>query len=93
MMYKIIISKQAQKQVNKVPFYIKAKLLSWIDLVLIEGLETARQIHGYHDELLKGDRMGQRSIRLSKSYRAIYSISKGSQILLITIMGVTHHEY
>lgn len=35
-----------------------------------------RKIPGYHDEPLKGDLKGLRSIRLSKGYRAYYVVVK-----------------
>ncbi len=40
------------------------------------GLSEVRKVPGYHDEPLKGQRKGQRSIRLSRSYRAIYVIEE-----------------
>jgi proteic killer suppression protein len=41
-------------------------------LVEEQGIEEAREIPGYHDEPLRGEREGQRSVRLSRAYRAIY---------------------
>ena len=68
----VILSKAAKKDLRKVPFYIADKLETWVDAVERDGLEEIRKIPGYHDEPLHGDRKGQRSIRLSKGYRAIY---------------------
>ena len=36
-----------------------------------DGLEEVRKVPGYHDEPLKGDQAGERSIRLSRSYRCL----------------------
>jgi len=44
----------------------------WIFQVESIGINEVRKILGYHDEPLKGDRQGQRSVRLSRSYRAFY---------------------
>ncbi len=51
-----------------------------------------QKIKGYHDEPLKGKRKGQRSIRLSKSYRAIYTIKK-NEIEFVSIEEVNKHDY
>jgi len=42
----------------------------WVAAVELDGVEEVRKAPGYHDEPLKGSRAGQRSIRLSRSYRA-----------------------
>ena len=44
------------------------------------GLEEIRKIPGYHDEPLRGDRKGQRSIRLSRLWRAIYRIAQDGSV-------------
>jgi proteic killer suppression protein len=49
---------------------------------------------GFHDEPLKGKRSGPRSIRLSKSYRAIYRIEKDTKDEeFVHVEEVTKHEY
>lgn len=90
--HRVIISKWAKKQLLKVPSYIVDKLDTWVQTVEKEGLEVVRRISGYHDESLKGNRQGQRSIRLSRSYRAIYVV-KGNEIEFAEIEEVTKHEY
>jgi len=52
-----------------------------------------RKIPGHHDEPLKGSRRGQRSIRLSKSYRAIYQEYQSSLVIEVFINEVHKHEY
>ena len=48
--------------------------MGWVGSVQAVGLEATRKTPGYHDEPLKGEWGGYRSIRLSLSYRAIYSV-------------------
>ena len=65
----------------------------WVDDVATRGLHEARKCKGYYDEPLKGNRLGQRSIRLSKSYRAIYIIKENDEIEFVSIEEVSKHEY
>jgi len=92
-MSEIIISPAAQKELRKVPRHIATKLAGWVLLVKTEGLSEARKIPGYNDEALKGKRQGQRSIRLSRAYRAIYTVTEEQQIELVTIQEVSKHDY
>ena len=70
--FDVTIARSALKDLKKVPLPISRKLQGWIDDVGHHGLKEIRKIPGYHDEPLKGKRVGQRSIRLSRSYRAIW---------------------
>jgi proteic killer suppression protein len=49
-------------------------------------------IPGYHDEPLKGALKGQRSIRLSKAYRAYCRVVKDA-VEFLRVEGVDKHEY
>ena len=69
------------------------KLLNWVVGVELEGLDEMRKVHGFHDEPLKGKRLGQRSIRFNQSYRAIYTIHPGKVVRIIRIEEVNKHEY
>ena len=89
----IELTKDAQKDLIKVPLYIKEKLLLWVDSVERMGINKVRTIPGLHDEPLKGNREGQRSIRLNKAYRAIYIENKQKEIVIISIIEVNKHEY
>jgi toxin HigB-1 len=91
--YTVTLSKKAKDSLIKVPAYIATKLASWIDTVSHDGLAEARKIPGYHDEPLKGNRLGQRSIRLNKAYRAIYVIRKDGITELVNIEEVNKHDY
>ncbi len=90
-MNKIIINTKAQKQLGKLPDHIVRKLQTWAEQVEMMGIKAVREIVGYHDEPLRGNRYGQRSIRLSKAYRAFY-IEHGNAIV-IEIIEVNKHEY
>jgi proteic killer suppression protein len=90
-MNKIQISKRARKQIERMPPHIVFKLQKWAEDVEFFGLGEVRMVSGYHDEPLKGVRAGQRSIRLSKSYRAIYV--EHDDKIVIEIIEVSKHEY
>lgn len=92
MIFVVHLSKSAQKQIQKLPSHIVLKLMAWIESVNTDGLEEVRKTPGFHDEPLKGQRAGQRSIRLSRAYRAIYVI-KSHKIEFVEILEVNKHEY
>ena len=87
------IAKFAEKQLRKIPLHIKEALLIWAQSVEELGIREARKISGYHDEPLKGNRAGQRSVRLNRSYRAIYEESSDGSLILVTIVEVNKHDY
>jgi toxin HigB-1 len=82
-----------KKDLKKIPHYVVIKLQAWARDVELFGLPEIRKVPGYHDEPLKGKRSGQRSIRLSKSYRAIYTTSKSGAITIVSVEEVNKHEY
>lgn len=87
----VTVTRFAEKQLTKVPSYIKEALRYWAETVERLGILEVRKLKGYHDEPLKGDRKGQRSIRLNKAYRAIYIESDGG--IEICVIEVNKHEY
>ena len=93
MIRKVDLSKNAIKDLRVVPIYIVVKLKSWVELVETVGLEASRKSPGYHDESLKGKRLGQRSIRLSRSYRAIYLIRRHGSTEVVMVREVNKHAY
>ena len=84
---------KVHKQMKKLPEFVSIKLLVWAQSVELKGLREVRKIPGYHDEPLHGNRKGQRSIRLSRAYRAIYTEEHNGMINLVTIEEVNKHEY
>lgn len=85
----VVFSSKAEKQLFWLPRHIVSKLKSWVSLVEKFGMNATRKIPGYHDEPLQGSRLGQRSIRLSKSYRAFYFVDSNKVI----IIEINKHEY
>lgn len=93
MITEVELSRQAKKQLKKVPNHIVRKFVQWSKDVMLQGLEEVRKIPGYHDEPLLGKRKGERSIRLSKAYRAIYILKKDGSVEFVYIEEVNKHEY
>ena len=87
----VITNKKAQKQIKKLPIHVARKLQRWAEQVESLGIEAIREQPGYHDEPLKGDRAGQRSIRLSKAYRAFYV--EHNDMIIIEVIEVNKHDY
>lgn len=55
------------------------------------GLGEVMKSPGFHDEPLKGDRKGQRSVRMNKSYRLIYHVIQDR--IHIELLEVHKHDY
>jgi proteic killer suppression protein len=85
----IVWQKSVEKQLNRLPSHVERKFFAWVTSVKLAGIRAVRKGVGFHDEPLKGDRKGQRSVRLSKGYRAIYE----ERDEFIEVVEVTHHEY
>ncbi len=75
------------------PTHIQSKFEYWCDLLNFIGLLKARKYKGFHDEPLRGKRAGQRSVRLSKAYRAIYVEVDKNNYEIIEVIEVNKHEY
>jgi proteic killer suppression protein len=91
--FTVILSRQARKDLCSIPINIAVKLQIWIEHVNSDGLYEIRKIRGYHDEPLEGKRFGQQSIRLNRSYRAFYKISKKNRIEFVDVIEVNKHDY
>lgn len=91
--FDVQLSWRAKKDLKKVPLHIAIKLQAWIEAVTHEELSNIKKIKGFHDEPLQGNRLGQRSIRLNKSYRTIYIIKNEKLIKFIEIIEVNKHDY
>jgi proteic killer suppression protein len=93
MVRRVLLGPRAQRALHRIPQYIRDKLLGWVDLVETQGLEEARKVPGYHDEPLRGTREGQRSIRLSKGYRAVYTLRGAGADMVAVVDEVNKHDY
>ena len=91
--FEITLSSKAISQLKKLPAAIQFKLQMWIESVKMDGLREVRKIPGFHDEPLQGKRKGQRSIRLSRAYRAMYIIHDSGEIEFVEVLEVNKHEY
>ena len=80
------------KDLQVLPPQIRSAFAEWLEYVAELGLFAIRRDFGgsYHDELLSGDRAGQRSVRLNQQYRAIYRELPGGGI---EVLEVNAHNY
>jgi toxin HigB-1 len=92
MVTRVRLSRRAQKDLMTVPRHVAIKLGAWVDDVTVRGLGEVRKVPGYHDEPLKGRRAGQRSIRLSRAYRAIYEV-RVDDVTFVSVEEVNKHDY
>lgn len=93
MVKRVVIGKQAQKQLRRAPERIRGLLGAWKARVEDVGLEEVRKVPGYHDKPLAGDRGGQRSIRLGIHWRAFYVLSADGAVECAEVIEVNNHEY
>lgn len=93
MVNKVIVAARALKQLQKLPEHIQIKFFNWHAAIVESGLESVRKIPGYHDEPLKGERRGERSVRLNKAYRVIYVLKSDGTTEVVNVEEVHKHEY
>ena len=91
--FKVVFSERAYRKLEKIPPQVRSKLKLWVAAVEFSGLAEIRRRRGFHDEPLQGVRDGQRSIRLNRAYRAIYTAKRGAELTLVHILEVSKHEY
>jgi proteic killer suppression protein len=90
----VVLARAVHKRLPGLPEHVAMKLLAWVSGVETYGLEAMRKVAGYHDEPLRGDRKGQRSIRLSRSYRAFYTVERDEvRVEYVHVREVNKHEY
>ena len=90
-MWEIYEHRNAAKQLDALPTEILKRYEKWKDIVRVSGPQGLRQVRGFNDEALRGDRKGHRSSRLNEQYRVIYRIERDA--VLIEVVGVTPHDY
>lgn len=84
-------SKAFEKQLARVPDFMRKKVIFWVFLVETNGLAEVIKSPGFHDEPLKSERKGQRSVRMSKAYRLIYHVIQDR--VHIQLLEVHKHDY
>ena len=90
---RVVVGRFAEQQLRSVPRHTREALQFWKETIEQLGMRAMRRMSGYHDEPLKGARAGQRSSRLSRSYRVIYEERETGEVLLIAVLEVNKHDY
>ena len=90
-MWHILEHRNIAKKRKTIPERVLKKYELWKDLILKHGPDILKQFPGFHDEGLKGQRKGQRSSRLSRQYRIIYTVN-GDEIT-VYVLEISPHKY
>lgn len=93
-MVKVVFTKIAKKQICKIPNEILEVVQKWILTIEVIGIGNTRKLggKGLHDEPLKGELKGLRSIRLNKSWRLYHKELDGIP-KIVSIERVDKHQY
>jgi hypothetical protein len=79
MINRVVITDGAKKDLRRVPAAVADKLYAWVAAVSLVG---------------QGKRKGQRAIRLSLLWRAIYTLEKDElKVQFVSVNEVTPHKY
>lgn len=54
----VLISRKAQKDVRRAPYFIVLKFQDWVETVTEDGIEAIKRIGGFRDHSLTGNRKG-----------------------------------
>lgn len=92
MRIEVEFTESVHRSLKQLPVHIVNKLRAWAADVERTGIEEVRKRPGFHDEPLRGLRVGQRSVRLNRAYRAIY-IELKNMVRIVRVIEVTRHEY
>ncbi len=90
-MWRIQEHRDIGKICRKLPEAVVKKYELWKDIVFRHGPEKLKEFPEFHDEKLKGERVGQRSSRLSLQYRVIYTVER--DIVTVFVLEITPHDY
>lgn len=91
MITRVTATRRFEKELRRLPMDMQEKVATWVSLVEEVGIHEVAKRPGFHDEPLKGQRAGQRSIRLNRAYRLIYRVVLDR--VLIELLEVNKHEY
>lgn len=91
--YVVEFTKFAAKQVQRLPIQIQEAVYLWKEAVEKLGLPEVMKAKSYHDEPLKGQWRGRRSVRLNRAYRLIYARFEQGEIVVVGVQEVNKHEY
>lgn len=79
------------RALRRAPRQILVRYEAWKRIVELSGPQGLREIKGFHDEGLKGERKGFRSSRLGRQWRVIYRVQKSK--CEVYVVEVNHHDY
>ena len=80
-----------EKTISRLPLQVVKKYELWKDIVFRHGPDKLREFPGFHDEKLKGERVGQRSSKLNLQYRVIYLVEE--DIVTVYVLEINPHDY
>lgn len=84
---------KVKKQLKKIPVEVRIKLQQWVVFLEDKGLSEAQKFPGFRDHSLKGSRKGQRSVYLTRKWRAIYTLGNDNNITIVIVEEVMPHDY
>ncbi len=87
----VVISRVAMKDFDDLSKEIQDAFQIWVKSVTEIGLKATGDT-GYKHEHLKGKRQGQRSARLNKSFRVIFTVKNGA-VQIVTVEEINNHKY
>jgi len=89
----VVLSKNAHKILKKLPKHILIQFDLWVEIIETEGFMCMQSVKGYRDHSLNGNRKGQRSSSLSRSWRIIYVLDVKTNRITVEVLEVNHHDY
>lgn len=92
-MWRVRWDHRVEKQLDALPLHIVGSFHDWVRAVERDGMASVRQLHGYHDEKLKGVLAGLRSVRLTKAYRVLYRETMDGVTHVAEVTRVSKHDY
>ena len=91
--YNVIWCETVEKDLDRIPSFIAEKFRAWVHAVERDGLVSVRQLKGFRDKPLRGNRTGQRSVRLNRAYRVIYIERWDRSVSVVCVIQVDKHGY
>ena len=90
-MWQILGHRRVTRRLPRTPVEILKRYEKWKDIVALSGPGGLRDIKGFRDEALRGERRGHRSSRLSDQYRVIYTVETGNAT--VKVLDLSAHDY
>jgi addiction module RelE/StbE family toxin len=87
------LTNNAEKSLKKIPEYVRVLFAEWVKTIMEVSYKYMKSINGYRDHTLKGNRFGQRSASLTRSYRIIYELKETTWVRVIEVQEINKHEY